>query len=538
MRVHILRGALAALLVLGLSLVAFAAEGELADQQILRYATDARSLPSLDPILGGTNATFPIQNMVFESLIRYQPGNPSLADIEPALAESWEVSEDGIVWTFYLRQGVMFHHGYGEFTSEDVVFSFDRARDLEGPSIFASKYAAIETIEAIGRYEVRFTLNKSDAFFQLTVLNKFAGWLVCKAAVLDLGEEFSNSPVGTGPFMVDSLIPGEEVILVRNSDYWRGQPTIERVEYYLMPDSTARTLALLTGEVDAVRGVVSPEWLAQVEGAGMQVGYSSPGQMVLFFNLTVKPLDDLRVRQAIAYALGRERILAFYGGTAIAMPSPVPPFVAGTLTESEIPAELLYKRDLDHARVLLAEAGYADGLTIETIISEHPDYLKPMQVWQELLKDVGIDLQLTVVDHSTYHSRIRSEQIPLIAYGGVRDPIPDVWLYNWYDSRTIIGKPGAITNFSHYGEVDADGDGTIDSIDALIDTARGTVVSEEQIAAWKAAQLQLLEDLPAFPSHMVKILFAWQPYVDLGYDLEGTVVDGIEIWETTRILKH
>ena len=123
-------------------------------------------------------------------------------------------------------------------------------------------------------------------------------------------------------------------------------------------------------------------------------------------------------------------------------------------------------------------------------------------------------------------------------YGGVRDPNADVWLTQWYHSGSIVGLPGGITNFSHYGAVDADGDGIIDSVDYFIEAARATVDADKQEILWKLAQLQLLDDLPVFPSHMVRIMFAWQPYVELGYDLEATVVDAIEVLETTRLLKH
>src|SRR5690606_20878957 len=101
------------------------AQSELADSQVLRYATDGRQFPPLDPSLGANNISFPVQNMVFDSLVRFAPGSPRLDEIEPALAESWEASPDASVWTFNLRQGVQFHGGYGELTADDVKFSLE-----------------------------------------------------------------------------------------------------------------------------------------------------------------------------------------------------------------------------------------------------------------------------------------------------------------------------------------------------------------------------------------------------------------------------
>ena len=137
----------------------------------------------------------------------------------------------------------------------------------------------------------------------------------------------------------------------------------------------------------------------------------------------------------------------------------------------------------------------------------------------------------TAVDHPTYHARIRSEPHALVPYGGVKAPHPNDWLVDWYTSD------GAL-NFASYGRTDADGDGSVDSIDEYVITAQATLDAAEQQEAWTAAQIQLLEDLPVFPSHVVKIAFALRPEVDLGYELESTVVDGVEVWENTRILRR
>jgi len=509
----------------------------LADTQVLRYAVGDRSLPSLDPIAPPSHSAFPIQNMVFESLVRYKPGSSKIDEIQPALAKSWEAADEGRVWTFHLREGVIFHKGYGEFTSKDVKFSLDRAQNPEISSQ-AGTYSNIKSIETPDKYTVRVILKSADSFFLIKLTNKLAGWLVSEKAVKDLKEDFGQTPVGTGPFKIENRIPKEKVVLVKNNEYWRGEPKLEQVEFYLMPDSTTRTLALLNGEVDVIRGVVSPEWYERVTGAGMNVGYGSPGQLILNFNMTMEPFDDIRIRKAFAYAIGRGAILDHYGNVAIPQYTAVPPHLAGSLRPENIPSELVYEKDVQTAKKLLEEAGYPDGLTVSTVISENPDYLTPMEIWREELKDVGIELQLNVVDHPTFHSRIRTDEYPLVLYGGVRDPIPDIWLYQWYHSDTIVDKESGITNFSHYGEIDANGDGIVDSIDYFVNSARETLDSDRQKLLWEMAQFQLLRDMPVFPSHMVRIMFAWQPYVEPGYKLDASVVDAFEVWEDTRILEN
>ena len=518
--------------------VAVANSEELAKKQVLKYASDNRSISSLDPICKGNNGTFPIQNMIFESLVRYEPGCTDIEKIQPALAESWSVSKDGRIWTFNLRKGVKWHKGYGEFTSTDVKYSIERTLNSE-KSQFRARFANIDSINVSNPYKVIFNLKDIDAFFLFKLANKFAGWLSCKAAVEDMGEEeYGLLPIGTGPFEIVENIAKEKIVLKRNDEYWRGKPILERVEYYLMPDNTSRTMALINGEIDVIRGVVSPEWHDTVISNGMKIGYGLPGQLILNFNMTKKPFDDIRIRKAFAYAIGRKAVLDFYGKTAIPQWTAVPSFVFSSLKESEIPEEYRYEKNIEKAKELLAEAGYPDGFEVETVITEHADYLIPVQIWQEELKDVGIKLKIIVVDHPSFHQKIRTDQFPLVVYGGVRDPIADVWLYQWYSSKTIVGTPTGVTNFSHYGQVDANGDGLVDSIDNFIDEAKRTLDTAKQKELWQEAQYQLLRDLPVFPSHCVRIMFAWQPYVNPGYDLNGSVVDAFEIWENTCIMKH
>ena len=144
--------------------VAVANSEELAKKQVLKYASDNRSISSLDPIYKGNNGTFPIQNMIFESLVRYEPGCTDIEKIQPALAESWSVSENGRIWTFNLREGVKWHKGYGEFTSTDVKYSIERTINSE-KSQFRASFANIDSINVSNPYKVIFNLKDTDAFF-------------------------------------------------------------------------------------------------------------------------------------------------------------------------------------------------------------------------------------------------------------------------------------------------------------------------------------------------------------------------------------
>ena len=152
-----------------------------------------------------------------------------------------------------------------------------------------------------------------------------------------------------------------------------------------------------------------------------------------------------------------------------------------------------YAFNVEEAKSLLAAAGYPDGFSLEMFISESEIYIVTMQIIQQQWKKIGVDLKLVVVDHSTYHSRIREDANPVVIYGAYRTPlIADIYLTQFYASASIVGKDTAITNFSHLGEVDADGDGVIDGIDNLIETARAEPDPEKQKVLYAQAQQLIL----------------------------------------------
>jgi len=327
---------------------------------------------------------------------------------------------------------------------------------------------------------------------------------------------------------------------MRHERHWRGTPVLEEVVIRFLADDNSRTLALQNGEVDMIFGVKDPVWLETVRALGLIVDGWGAGntQRVLFYNMTREPLDDIRVRQALSYALGHETLEEYYGTLASPMYTHLPPTVAGSLTKDELPPELWFQRDTAKAVDLLTQAGYPNGFELHMQLTELEAYRKPMEIIQEVWRQIGVDLQFTMVDHSTYGSEIRQDANDIVIYGGSRGPSPDPWLTQFYHSESVVTKPTAVTNFSHYGDVDADGDGTIDSIDFYIEEGRKTVDEDARNALYRDAQIQLLEDLPAFPLCAMQGTLARQPYVDLGYEYFATHMEWYPITEATVILKH
>jgi peptide/nickel transport system substrate-binding protein len=200
-----------------------AAGPALAQQTTLNIGMASADVGRLDPHNATTTPDKGVLHYIFSGLVRVKPGEASPEFIEPDIAESWESSEDGLTWTFQIREGVQCHGDYGELTAEDVVWSLERARDPERSS-FANDYAAVDTITATGENEVEIVLSRPVPSLLGLYVNYHGGNIVCREAVEALGEDFNLNPVGTGPFMFAEYQPQQYVRLVANEDYFRGAP--------------------------------------------------------------------------------------------------------------------------------------------------------------------------------------------------------------------------------------------------------------------------------------------------------------------------
>jgi peptide/nickel transport system substrate-binding protein len=526
-----------------------AGAADLAKDQSLSIAFDAGDLKSLDPHRAAATADRAIVDMMFNGLVRYPPGNQ--VKMEPDLADSWTVSTDKKVWTFKLRKGVFFHpypgnpNGY-ELTSEDVVFSLKRASNKD-TSAYAGDYTGF-TFEAVDPLTVKITIDKpiSDPLFLAKFANYTGGFIVPKKAIDAKGEDwFKTNPVGTGPFKFESYEPRQKVVFAGHSKYFRGAPILKKVTARFMPDVSSREFGLQTGELDIIEGLKEDKWIEKVSTfKEVKAPTFGPCEtQVLFFNMSIPPFNDLRVRKAFSYALSRDVIANFMGkGLAVPIYSPaLAPPALGALTKDEaLKAGVVYDNNMEQAKKLLAEAGFPNGFKTEVIISEmSSSYQKPMVAIQALVRKAGIDMQLKVVDHASFHSKIRENASPIVYYASWR-PNEDVYLTQFYFSESVVQKgKKPITNFSHYGLVDANGDGKVDSVDSLIETARWELNAQKQEALWKEAQVQLLKDAVAVPIIRLKYTFPQKSYVDLGYPLEWAwQTYSPQITEKTKILAH
>ncbi len=504
----------------------FSAQPVFARDQVVRLAVGVDDIGTVDPHFATKIGEVPIIRMVYESLLRHPPGIIDIERLQPSLATKWAVGEDGLTWTFHLRKGVMWHEGFGEFTAEDVKFSLDRLRNEAAGSPFRKNLGAVESVTIVDPYTVELKTKLPVPDLPALLVDYQAGYIVCKKAVEKLGKDIQYHPVGTGPFRFFAYKPRESFTLTANKDYWRGAPKLEKAVVSFMPDNSTRELALRNGEVHAINIPAKQEWIDRLRKAGFQVNLTAPANMfVLHFNLTQPPLDDIRVRRALSHAINRKEIIQ-YLGVDVAKPeySPLPAGYVGHTDDV-----VRYPHDSEKAKSLLAEAGYADGFTLSMNISNSNIYLPPMQVIQEQWKQVGVKLNLNVVDHPTYHKLIRQDANPVVIYGAYRYPLTgNIYLTQFYHSDSIVGKETAIINFSHYGEA-------IEGVDEQIDAARFELDLGKQKELWEKAQKQIKKDAVSMPLFTRYYAMAKSKSLDLGFEQKSWSF--YDMRETTRILK-
>lgn len=498
--------ALAALLACGgFGTAAFAQAGA---RPVLNVSSEASDISTLDPHRATSSDDKGVAAEMFNALVRFAPGSADAKDLQPDLAEKWDASPDKKTWTFYLRKGVQFHGGYGEMKAADVVYSYQRAAD-KARSSFANNFEIIDKVEARDDYTVRFTLKYPDATFLGRVSNYHAGHVVSKAAAEKLGDKFGQSPIGTGPFAFGERVTQQHVKLVAHDAYFRGAPKLAGVTYRMIPSDSARELAFTSNEIDLMSGKREQRWVDSATRRGIKVDVFEPNEFrTVHLNRSIKPLDNLKVRQAIAAAISVDEILKFVGKNVGEKGCSVIPngYLGGDCSTGA------YTYDVAAAKKLLAEAGFPNGLTLKSVVSNVSPQLPIMEIIQSQLAKAGIKLDMEVVDHATYQAKSRKDQSAIVFYGAARFPNADVWFSEFYDSSAAIGAPKALSNFSHCAVAD-------DAIRA----ARIEPEPAKQLALWKKAQQQIHADVCAVPLFGLKQVWAHSDRVNLGYTLKGAL---------------
>lgn len=363
---------------------------------------------SLDPGRETDGESFYATTAVFDTLVEFVPGQTA---VQPALATSWDISDDGLQYTFHLREGVMFHDGT-PFNADAVVFSFERQFQEDHPyyDLGPWKYWGymdmdniVKEVVAVDDYTVQFNLKKVEAPFIANLAMDFAS-IVSPTAVAKYGEDFKNNPVGTGAFKFVSWTKDSDIVFDRNADYWGGPVYLDRLILKVIPDATSRWLALQKGEVDLIDfpsnddipAMRSTANIQLIQQAGLNVGY-------LALNTEKKPFDNKLVRQAMNYAIDQQEIVdGVYGEAGQVAKNPIPPGMWSYNDDIED-----YGYNPQKAKELLAQAGYPNGFEMELWAMPvarpyNPDARKVAEIMQAQLVKVGIDAEIVSYEWGTY----------------------------------------------------------------------------------------------------------------------------------------
>jgi peptide/nickel transport system substrate-binding protein len=460
-------------------LIALTMGTALAQGETLRVLLSSQ-LTTLEPQETTDTDSAAVRYQLYNGLLRMTEDGEAVAD----LADSWQISDDGTVYTFTLKDGVTFHDGTA-LDASAVVTSFERLiaedRDTSASAYFKP---IVESVEASGPLEVTFTLNEPFAPF-LNTLAHAAGHIMSPAAIAEYGDEAGQNPVGTGPYRFVEWVRGERLVLERFDDYFGGTPPLAGIEYRVVPEASTRVALLETGEADVILRV-SPDEAERLQDADGVTLKTTPTARAMFvaINTTRAPFDDARVRQAINHAVNlRGLIDALFGPEVPQLDSPLAPNVFGY-----VPTKT-YEYDPDLARDLLDEAGYAPGDITIQFWSPNGRYVQDATVAQAIAQELeafGFEVELRLFgDFSEYI------QVAFVEDRG------DMMLLGWAPST--LEAEGGLYQILHGDRANAFANNSgydNPEVNRLIEEARAETTDEGRIEKYAQAQEIIMEDAP------------------------------------------
>lgn len=440
---------------------------------IIRFGAEADP-EDFDPHRYQGGSARDIKSLIYNSLVTLDANG----EVIPYLAESWEWVSPTIL-EFKLHEGVTFHDG-SPMTSDDVKFSYERIMAPETAaflnSVFVQSIAAIETPDA---QTVRLVLTEPNASILVQLALPDSAAIVSRAAV-EGGLDLTRQPMGTGPFRFVEHEPGAYIVLERNPDYFiEGKPYADGVRISILRDEQSRANALMTGEVDVINFVSNAMAFRIESRSDLELVCSLSTITAIIFNTSHAPFDDVRVRQAISYAVDRQAVLdAAYLGRGRQI-------TGGVILEPWASPELdgTYTRDLEKARELLAEAGYPNGFSATLMASAiHSHHYLTAEIVQQNLQDIGISVKLDLVEWATTVSRQAEGDYEFRIQGtSYRIPDPDGLALMFPSDSAYWAEP-----IGYEDEV----------LDDLIQRSRSELDTQQRQELVTATEARLLETVP------------------------------------------
>ncbi len=469
---------------------------------------------SWDPKFTNDTNTIQSQYQIYTTLIQNSTDG---LELQPSLAEAWELSEDSRVFTFRLRDDAKFCDG-SPITSEDVKFSFERA--MEPDSRVTWQFPAAPTIETPDAQTVRITLNRPNVAF-VSYLTLWGSSILSKAYAERVGvEEMGQNPLGSGPFCLARWNKGQSVVLSRNPHYWDAErPYLDEVELRVIADENAAMLQLRAGQIDVALSVPHNQYQALSGVPGIDVKRTNLWASASFVpNVRAMPaFQDVRVRQAMLAALDREAMVdAILFGNGQPVQSPF--YGSGLLFHT---ADFGVDHDLELARKLMAESDFPDGFTARLTVPSGDDMANQMAVIvADQLSRIGVNLQIQPTEPGTILEMRRSGQFDMFYKLGsntVIDPAMNIPFDFW--SREEGGSDSAFSGYRN------------DDLVRLSKEAEGEQDPEKRGAIYREFQRIAMEEVPQLYLVHPSVVYATRSNVQ-GFDLFPTRT--FRFWDTWK----
>ena len=424
-----------------------------------------QDIDSLDPHKATAAGTKEILFNIFEGLVKPDENGNLIC----AVASDYSISDDGLVYTFTLRDNVKFHNG-NTVTGEDVKYSLERAAGLLDGTPLISTLQTIQSVDILDDKTVQVTVGAANT----ELIYSFVAAIIPAGS----GEDTAADPVGTGPFSFVSYTPQEGIVVKKNADYWQeGLPYLDEVEFKITGSADTALLELQGGSIDIYAYLTDSQ--ANTLKDTFQV-VSSPSNVVqaLFLNNAEKPLDDVRVRQAICYALDKDMINEFVAGGS---GTPVSSAMLPTLKDYYVDLNDMYgtTANIDKAKELLADAGYPDGFDLTIAIpSNYEFHMQTGEVVAEQLKEVGINVTIDAMEWSTWLDQVYNGRQYQATISGITSDLTPGYLLNRFQTDSK-------KNFINFASAD---------YDALYQKIQDTLDVEQKKEYYKQLQQILCED--------------------------------------------
>ena len=457
-----------------------------------------------------TSKDYEVPFNIFDRLVDVEVGTDGNSKIVPSLAESWDISDDGLEYTFHLRQGVKFHNG-NDFTAEDVAYTFHRMLTVEGgvntefidqikgaDELLAGETDTLEGVEVVDDYTIKVTLKEPFAGFLASISSPGVS-IYDSEATEAAGDQFGMDPavtVGTGPFEFSSWSFNNQLVLTRNEDYWKGASGLPGVVIKIIPDTETQSMMFESGELDILDLDYAADSADRFTETYPDQIVQGPRVGIVYFtmNFNKEPFQDVRVRKAVQMSIHRQAILdALYGGRGQVEQGIFPHGLIGFNPDQE---EIKY--DPEAAKALLAEAGYADGFDMEIAAdsSASDTMTMALEIVSDQLAEVGIRAEIKNYDESTWLETRKSGELGSFMSTWSADyNDPDNFIYTFFgnEEKTRIRS-------INYPDTE---------VMERVAKARTLVNEDERLAEYKALEEKLIhEDAAWVPMFSRLHLFA------------------------------